>query len=128
MRTLFFVGLSLFVALLFSCEKKSDEAIIFDSREPLALAPDMRWAVVTEPYATYRTETSWNSPAAGYCRKGDILQVLGVVTAKESGVWYKFEGGWLFESSVAIYSNRYKAQTYSSAQNGRSQNVEMQSR
>lgn len=119
MRIFFFAALAIFSASFFSCEKKSDETIVLDSREPLALAPDLRWAVVTEPYATYRAETSWDGPATGYCRKGDILQVLGEATANEGGVWYKFEGGWLPESSVAIYSNRYKAQTFSAAQNER---------
>ena len=25
------------------------------------------------------------------------------------GTWYRFDEGWIFESSLALYSNRYKA-------------------
>ena len=50
---------------------------------------------------------------AGHCRKGEILQVKGksVDAAKEN--WYYFEGGWLPQSCVSIFSNRYKAETVS---------------
>ena len=104
---LLFAALASFV----SCTKKSSEAIRLDTSEPLALAPDISWAVVLDPYAAYRLTSSWNAAAAGYCRKGDILQVTGKAALKESGVWYKFQDGWLPESAVTIYSNRYRAES-----------------
>lgn len=97
--------------LLVSCAKKMGKEIQLDNSEPLALAPDISWAVVLAPYAGYRKVTSWNSEVISYCRKGDILQVLGETAVKESGNWYEFKAGWLPESAVTVYSNRLKAET-----------------
>jgi len=95
------------------CAKKSSEVIVFDNSHPLALAPDVEWAVVTEPYAVFKDTDEWGAATAGHCRKGEILQVMGksVDDAKEN--WYYFEGGWLPQSCVSIFSNRYKAETVS---------------
>ena len=100
-------------AIFTGCSKKSAEVIVFDDRHPLALAPDVEWAVVTEPYAVFKETDEWGSATAGHCRKGEILQVMGksVDSAKEN--WYYFEGGWLPQSCVSIFSNRYKAETVS---------------
>ena len=94
-----------------SCTKKSSAAILLDSSDPRALAPDVSWAVVLDPYVAYRLSPSWDSAAAGYCRKGDILQVTGKAAVKESGTWYKFKDGWLPESAVTIHANRYRAES-----------------
>ncbi|UTD02828.1 hypothetical protein HRI97_07025 [Treponema socranskii subsp. buccale] len=93
-----------------SCTKKSSESIRLDVSDPLALAPDISWAVVLDPYAAYRHSPSWDDAAEGYCRKGDILQVTGKAAVKESGTWYKFKDGWLPDSAVTIYANRYRAE------------------
>lgn len=101
------------VILISSCRKKNSEQIIFDDTYPLALAPDVEWAVITEPYAVFKLEAEWGAATAGHCRKGEILQVKGksVDVAKEN--WYYFEGGWLPQSYVSIFSNRYKAESVS---------------
>ena len=104
----------IFLSLLFAaCKKRGNEAIVFDNTHPLALAPDVEWAVVTEPYAVFKENDEWGAATAGHCRKGEILQVKGksVDAAKEN--WYYFEGGWLPQSCVSIFSNRYKAETVS---------------
>jgi hypothetical protein len=93
------------------CSGRSGKEIQFDKSEPLALAPDVSWAVVLDPYAGFRRETAWSAEVVSYCRKGDILQVLGETTVKESGNWYEFKNGWLQESAVTIYNNRLKAET-----------------
>lgn len=114
-RTMFVISKCILCALLasvfFSCSKKSDDVIQFDNSEPLALAPDITWAVVLDPYAAYRNTTSWDSHVVNYCRKGDILQVTGRATINGSGTWYKFDSGWLPESAVRLYSNRFRAET-----------------
>lgn len=93
-----------------SCSKKSEiDEIFFDTKHPLALAPDVSWAVVVEPYVPYHIESSRESSTAEYCRKGEILQVKGRSMAP-SGSWYLFENGWLYQDSVEIYANRYKAE------------------
>lgn len=100
-------------SLIVSCKKKGTEEIVFDNTHPLALAPDVEWAVVTEPYAVFKETNEWGAATAGHCRKGEILQVKGKSVDAERENWYYFEGGWLPQSCVSIFSNRYKAQTVS---------------
>ena len=107
-----------FFALLLSvfctaCSKKTEEKIVFDNSQPLALAPDIEWAVVTEPYAVFKENDEWGAATAGHCRKGEILQVKGKAMDAAKDTWYYFEGGWLPQSCVSIFSNRYKADTFS---------------
>ena len=108
--------LTLFIVLITcfsSCKKKSVEVIVFDDSHPLALAPDVEWAVITEPYAVFKVEDEWNAATAGHCRKGEILQVKGKSVDASNENWYYFEGGWLPQNCVSIFSNRYKAETVS---------------
>ncbi len=100
-------------AFFTSCKKKTAETIVFDNTHPLALAPDVEWAVVTEPYAVFRESDEWGGATAGHCRKGEILQVKGKSVDAAKDTWYYFEGGWLPQSCVSIFSNRYKAETVS---------------
>lgn len=110
-KTRLFFILTILISLIFiSCEKKT-EVIYFDESEPLALAPDIRWALITEPYAAFKDSLAWDSQINGYCRKGDILQIISRSEDKEDTSWYKFEQGWLPASSLTVYSNRMKAQT-----------------
>ena len=85
--------------------------IAFNEEHPLSLAPDVEWALVTDPYAAYRSDIEWNAEITSHCRRGDILQVYAKSIDKQKTVWYKFEQGWLPETCLSIYSNRYKAQT-----------------
>lgn len=105
----------LFIVLLFcsfvSCKKAGKEVIVLDNSQPLALAPDIQWALVTDPYAAFRADMDWDSEIKSYCKKGEILQVISRSFDKKKNYWYKFEQGWLPESSISIYSNRMKAQT-----------------
>ena len=100
-------------AVFTSCKKKAAEAIVFDNTHPLALAPDVEWAVVTEPYAVFKETDEWGAASTGHCRKGEILQVKGKSVDAAKDTWYYFEGGWLPQSCVSIFSNRYKAETVS---------------
>ncbi|MCK9170063.1 MAG: hypothetical protein M0P01_06570 [Treponema sp.] len=112
--TVFFIVLS---CVMTGCAKKTGGEIMFDNSEPLALAPDVSWSVVLDPYAGYRKLPSWNSAVTSYCRKGDILQVLGETAVKGSGNWYEFKNGWLPETAVTVYNNRLKAETAASKLN-----------
>lgn len=96
-----------------SCHKEDETVIVLDNSEPLALAPDVEWAVVTDPYAAYKTELGWTSQVSGHCRKGEILQVKGKSVDKDKENWYYFDEGWLAGSCLSIFSNRLKAQTVS---------------
>ena len=97
--------------ILTSCKKNKEEVIQFDDSYPLSLAPDVEWALITAPYAAYRSELNWDAPIVNHCRRGDILQVYAKSLDKEKTVWYKFENGWLPQDCLSIYANRYKAQT-----------------
>lgn len=112
-KVCFCVLLFVISALFISCSKKSEEKIIFDNSQPLALAPDVEWAVVVEPYAVFKDTDEWGAATAGHCRKGEILQVKGKSVDAAKDTWYYFEGGWLPQSCVSIFSNRYKAETIS---------------
>ena len=49
-----------FISVFFAaCKKSGNEAIVFDNTHPLALAPDVEWAVVTEPYAVFKENDEW---------------------------------------------------------------------
>ena len=110
-RFIYFLLIIFTVFLLNSCQKQKEEVIVFDDTYPLALAPDVEWALITDPYAAYKSDMNWNANIFGHCRKGEILQVLGKSIDSDNSVWYKFEEGWLPSSCLSIYSNRYKAQT-----------------
>ncbi len=100
-----------FLISLFSCVScSSKKEIVFDNSEPLALAPDVQWAVVIEPYAAFRKNTDWSSEINGHCRKGDILQIKGNAVFNNAENWYYFDEGWLPESVIDIYPNRFKAE------------------
>ena len=112
-KILLAVFLLVIVSAFSSCKKKSNESILFDNSHPLALAPDVEWAVVTEPYAVFKETDEWGAATAGHCRKGEILQVKGKSVDAEKENWYFFEGGWLPQNCVSIFSNRYKAESVS---------------
>lgn len=105
---------SLILISLSSCKAKKNE-IILDTKDTLSLAPNISWAVVVEPYAAFRKEASWSSNVMDHCRFGDVLMIEGnailpsVVNPKEKEIWYRFEQGWLSETSVSVYQNKLKA-------------------
>ncbi len=108
MKKTFLLLASLFSILFFSCRKNT--SIEFDQSRPLSLSPDVSWALITEPYVAFRRENLWAADVVGHCRKGDVLMVVGK-SITQDGVWYEFEGGWIPENSLSVYSNRYKAET-----------------
>ncbi len=101
--------LIIFLLLLTSCKAKKAERIVFDNSEPLALSPDISWALITDPYAAFKKEMSWDSEDNGHCRRGEILRVLGKSVDKQKYEWYKFEQGWLPSNCLSVYSNKLKA-------------------
>lgn len=101
----------LVLSLFFSCNKNQNTAFEFDNSQPLALAPDVKWALITEPYAAFHKSLNWDSEVTGYGRRGQILQVLSRSEDSDKKDWYRFEEGWLPESCIIVYSNRLKAQS-----------------
>ncbi|MBQ1949026.1 MAG: hypothetical protein II367_02580 [Treponema sp.] len=102
----------LVVSALVSCTKNKE--IVFDNSTPLAMAPDVQWALVVDPYSAFRKEASWTAEVIGHCRKGEIFQVQGASFDEERELWFDFTFGWLPASSVEVYSNKFKAETAAS--------------
>lgn len=105
----------LFSALFFSSCNGKNEQIVFQENDVISLNPSISWAVVTEPYAAFRKDASWDSIALDHCRFGDVLMIEGCsILNHKSGsssreIWYRFDKGWLSESSVSVYQNKLKA-------------------
>lgn len=102
-----------FALVLVSCSNKEQKAITFDSDYTLNLSPDISWALITEPYVAFKENKSWDSVVSGHCRKGDIYQIVGKSVDEKNNVWYYFEKGWLPQSTLSVYTNKYKAQSAS---------------
>ena len=109
MKRINFVIIILLAFCIASCRGKREEKIILDNSEPLALVPDVSWALVTDPYAAYRKDYNWESENIGHCRRGEILRVIGKSIDDDNFEWYLFEEGWLPSSCLTVYSIRYKA-------------------
>lgn len=105
----FIAAAGILFLILSSCNKSNDMPITLDNSEPLALAPDVSWAVVNVSYTVFRTKPEWSAESRENSRKGEILQVKGNFLNNEKDIWYLFDKGWLPAESITIYNNRYKA-------------------
>lgn len=118
LKKIFFISVCIFSLTVISCVKKKE--IAFDNSDPLALVNGIDWAVVNQPYVAFRTEAGYDKPINAEGRKAEIHRVTGKCSVeiiekktKKYVKWYKFEEGWLDESVVDIYNNKYKAETAS---------------
>lgn len=117
-----FVRKHLFASLVFfllvfisfnSCFlKKTDKTINLSLADSLTVGE--KWAVITEPYASFREDSDYSSLITGHARRGDILLIDGRKYAtdpktKKTTVWYKIQDGWIAESSIQIFDNKLKA-------------------
>ncbi|MCH5282632.1 MAG: hypothetical protein J1E59_03155 [Treponema sp.] len=109
-----YIGLiAIILSSLLSCSKKFGNEIELDASDPLATAPDVQWALVVVPYASFKKDTSWNSQTAGYCKQGECFPILArsVFTVEgKTENWYRFEEGWLPENMIKIYANKLRAE------------------
>lgn len=102
--------IQLILLCLTGCVKKETEMLPLDNSEPMSLAPDVEWAVVTSPYAAFRQEHDWDAKVLSHARKGDIIQITGKTSNPNNNQWYNTKSGWLPKSSISVYSNRLKAE------------------
>ena len=102
MKKLIYICLLAILILLAGCSKKEEAPVVFDDSQPLALAPDVQWAVVSEPYAAFKESKDWSASVIGHCRKGDVFQIKGKSFDSKNEVWYYVEQGWLHSSSVVV--------------------------
>ncbi|MDR3283595.1 MAG: hypothetical protein LBS97_00250 [Treponema sp.] len=112
-KALFRPAFCLTVVLLFAaCTPKNADTLVDVSVFEKGLEYGVQWAVVSDPYATFRSASDFSAPVSGYGRRGDIQKVTGQVIvpgASGSTVWYGFDKGWLPANSIIIYSNEIKA-------------------
>jgi len=81
------------------------------------LATSTEWAVVSSPYAAYRSGSSLADDVIAHGRQGDICEIKGKKlekTDKGTVVWYYFDEGWLSESDILLCSNKMQADKASS--------------
>lgn len=112
-RLYFLIILTSIFLLIVSCKKNRSETIILDSHDPLALAVDVEWAVVTDPYVTFHEDKEWNTKQNGHVKKGEVLKVTGYSYSSTNEKWVKFENGYLPLKSVSIYTNKFQAENAS---------------
>ncbi len=97
----------LLVLLLFSCKRESYVPIDVSTTENLAMSS--QWAVITEPYVSYKEESTIDSAVSGYGRIGDVVEITGVGIGDDKELWYKFDSGWLPQKAIGIYTNKLQA-------------------
>ena len=102
--------------MCFGCsDKQLKEPIAFT--DTISLMPDEQWAVVTAPYIAFQASPGENGTQSVHARRGDVLHITGFRYVGGTGgssrsvLWYGFEQGWLPETAVAVYANRFRAGT-----------------
>jgi hypothetical protein len=119
-----FSALFLSLALLLfitSCSIFKKESTVDLSVFENGLEYGTQWAVINDPYATFRVSHDFAEAVSGHGRRGDIEKVLGEVKVpiKDDGeatqIWFAFEKGWIPESSLVICSNLFKAKQISAS-------------
>jgi hypothetical protein len=110
------VVLAIFILFVFAGCARQQNAPVDVSIFQHSLEYGSQWAVISEPYATFRTDTDFSAPVSGYGRRGDVQKITAsvIVTSGTGGdavrtVWYGFEKGWLPDASVVVFSNELKA-------------------
>ena len=96
------------ISLLLSCKKKEGfEKIILPS--DTAITNSMQYAVVIEPYVSFRDKPSDDA------RSGEVFVVEAIKVEMKNGkqiLWVNLkDAGWLTSSSIRLYSTREKAST-----------------
>jgi len=108
-KTLFLILIVLCTVQFSSCKRDKSLNIELDNTEPLALAVDIEWAVISDPYVTFREVQEWTGKDSGHGKKGDVLQVKGYSYSSTNEKWVKFDNGYLPLKSVKIFTNKFQA-------------------
>ena len=102
------------ISLLLSCKKKEGfEKIILPS--DTAITNSMQYAVVIEPYVSFRDKPSDDGITSSHARSGEGFVVEAIKVEMKNGkqiLWVNLkDAGWLTSSSIRLYSTREKAST-----------------
>ena len=114
----FFSTVVLFLSTLFlsSCTKKDGLENIILPRDT-AITNSMQYAVIIEPYVSFRDKPSDDGITSGHARSGEVFSVEAIKSEMKNGkqvLWVNLkDAGWLTSSSVRLYSTKEKAVTAS---------------
>lgn len=81
-----------------------------------SLITSSEWAVISSPYAAFRSESSIDAEVSSHGRQGDVCEIAGkkiVKSGKETVIWYKFADGWLSENDITVCTNSMQAEKLS---------------
>ena len=97
---------------LFSSCKINKPGKTADLNKIDGLATSSEWAVISSPYAAFRSGSSLESQVIAHGRQGDICEIKGKKIEKEvkgTVLWYHFDDGWLSENDIIVCNNRMQA-------------------
>ena len=102
------------ILLLTGCTKKEGfENINLPS--DTAITNSMQYAVIIEPYVSFRDKPSDDGITSGHARSGEVFSVEAIKVEMKNGkqiLWVNLkDAGWLISSSIRLYSTREKAST-----------------
>lgn len=117
LKFLFIASFVLLLSVVSGCTKTGRVADLSSSDN---LASSNEWCVISVPYAAFKSEPSEQAEVIEHGRRSDMYEIIGrkyVTEKKQTMIWYQFEKGWLPESSVIVYQNKFKAKTASEGMN-----------
>lgn len=102
------------ILVFMGCTKKEGfEKIVLPS--DTAITNSMQYAVIIEPYVSFRDKPSDDGITSSHARSGEIFVVEAIKSEMKNGkqiLWVNLkDAGWLTSSSIRLYSTREKAST-----------------
>ena len=102
------------ILLFTNCTKKEDfEKIVLPS--DTAITNAMQYAVIIEPYVSFRDRPSDDGITSSHARSGEVFVVEAIKAEMKNGkqmLWINLkDAGWLTSSSVRLYATKEKANT-----------------
>lgn len=110
-RVLSVCAFYVFVVSFYGCTKKD---VIGELNFPSDTALDVsRYALVTEPYITFRDKPSDDGVVSSHARLGEVFEIEAIKSEMVRGVhvvWIHLKDeGWVASDSVRLYSTKEKA-------------------
>ncbi|MGP1438324.1 MAG: hypothetical protein ACTTKH_04555 [Treponema sp.] len=113
MRSLLFICFAI-ILLLIGCTKK-DVIEKITLPQDTAINSAMQYAVIIEPYVSFRDKPSDDGITSSHARSGEVFMVEAIKAEMKNGnqiLWINLkDAGWLISSSVHLYSTKEKANT-----------------
>lgn len=100
--------------LLLGCTKKDviDKVVL---PRDTAITNSMQYAVVIEPYVSFRDKPSDDGITSSHARSGEVFVVEAIKAEMKNGkqiLWINLkDAGWITSSSVRLYATKEKAST-----------------